>query len=265
MNRRIQELESNFQATGRTLLMSALVAGDPHIDATLKYMRILAESGVDGIELIVPFSDPTYHGPVIQRACARAIHEDVNWAEIGELVAAFREDFDTLLVISSYYNRFLARGLSTCAHDMAEAGVDGVLITDLSWDEESDAVAQAFAEQGIALIRTVAPTTSLDRFKQIVQDARGFVVWTGHSGGEVTVEHDEFVRTLDALREVTSLPIVASMKVSTGEDATSVGLHADGVLVRTALVWLIEGRGPDLSDRIRRFIEELRSTTAELT
>lgn len=263
MNRRIQALESNFQATGRSLLMCALVAGDPHIDATLKYMRILAESGVDAIELIVPFSDPTYHGPVIQRACARAIHEDVNWAEIGELVAAFREDFDTLLVVSSYYNRFLARGLTACAQDMAQAGVDAVLITDLSWDESAQAE-DAFAEQGIALIRTVAPTTSLSRFKQIVRGARGFVVWTGHSGGEVTVGTEEFVRTMDLLRENTSLPIVASMKVSTGEDAMTIGLHADGVLVRTALVWLIEGRGPDLSDRIRRFIEELRSTTAAL-
>ncbi len=263
MNRRIQALESNFQATGRTLLMSALVAGDPHIDATLKYMKILAESGVDAIELIVPFSDPTYHGPVIQRACARAIHEDINWAEIGELVAAFREEFDTLLVISSYYNRFLARGLAACAQDMAEAGVDGVLITDLSWDESAEAE-EAFGEQGIALIRTVAPTTSLSRFKQIVQDARGFVVWTGHSGGEVTVAHDEFVGTMNELRDNTSLPIVVSMKVSTGEDAKAIGSHADGVLVRTALVWLIEGRGADLSDRIRRFMEELRSTTAEL-
>lgn len=263
MNSRVQELESNFRATGRSLLMCALVAGDPHVGATLKYMRILADAGVDIIELVVPFSDPTYHGPVIQRACARAIHEDVNWAEIGELVAEFREEYETPLVVSSYYNRFLARGLEACAQDMSEAGVDGVLITDLAWDESAEAE-NAFAAEGIALIRAVAPSTPIGRFRKIVKDARGFVVWTGHLGGDVTVAHDEFVRTMDQLRENTSLPIIVSMKVSTGDDATTIGLHADGVLVRTALVWLIEGRGPDLSDRIRRFIEELRSTTAAL-
>ncbi len=263
MNRRLLGLESNFAATGRSLLMSSVVAGDPHLDATLKYMGVLAEAGVDALELIVPFSDPTYHGPVIQRASARAIHEDVNWAEIGELVAEFRAEYDTPLVISSYYNRFLARGLDACARDMAEAGVDGVMISDLAWDEAA-AAERAFSEHGIALIRTVAPTTSASRFQQIVKGARGLIVWMGHAGGEVAVQPDEFAKKMAELRGLTHLPILAAMKVSTAEEAALVGKHADGVLVGTALVWLIEGRGADLSERIRRFIEELRSTMAAL-
>ncbi|MBA2663273.1 MAG: tryptophan synthase subunit alpha [Bradymonadaceae bacterium] len=257
MSQRLEKLESDFAADGRPLLMGALVAGDPHVEATLKYMSILAEQGVDIIELIVPFSDPTYHGPVIQRACARAIHEDVGWSDICELAARFRERFETPIVASSYFNRFLAMGLENCARQMSAAGVDAVMIADLPWDE-SQGVEQSFAAHGIAIIRSVAPTTSTERFQSMAEGARGFIVWTGHSGGEVTISTESFKAAMAGFHQHTQLPIIASMKVSTGEEAAEVGEFADGVLVGSALVWLIEGRGADLSERIRRFVDDLR-------
>lgn len=258
MTARIAMLERRYAQTRSPLLMTALVAGDPHVEATLKYMGALAEEGVDVIELIVPFSDPTYHGAVIQRACARALHEDVSWEDICALVGRFREHHDTPVVVSSYYNRLHARGLEVCADELATGGVDAIMVFDLPWDE-SARLEEVFAARQLVTIRTIAPTTSEERFAAIAEGARGFFVWTGHSGGEVTISEDAFRATMGALKRHTSLPIVASMQISSGEEAVAVARHAGGALVGSALVWLIESRGPELTDRVRRFARQIRA------
>ncbi|MFU8803748.1 MAG: tryptophan synthase subunit alpha [Bradymonadaceae bacterium] len=258
MSERIRRLQPAFSGGKRRLLMCALVAGDPHVEATQKYMHILADAGADIIELIVPFSDPTYHGAVIQRACARAIHEDVDWDEICAVLEGFRVRHpDTPVVVSTYYNRVLARGMDGCAKQLAEAGADAMMITDLPWDE-SEAVKKAFGAHGLSIVNTVAPTTSLERFRLIAGSATGLLVWTGHSGGELTISSEEFQRAMAEFRRHTSLPILASMKISTGEEAAEVGRYADGVLVGSALIWLIEGRGPDIQERLRRYVLDMR-------
>jgi tryptophan synthase alpha chain len=255
-------LEGLLEATrgGRRLLMGAVVAGDPHLEATQKYMHVLADAGVDIIEVIVPFSDPTYHGPVIQRASARAIHEEIGWQDICTLVEGFRLRHASVpLVISSYFNRILARGLTGCAAELARVGVDAVMITDVPW-EESQAPRKAFAEEGVALIDTLAPTTSFERFQAIAQGARGFLVWTGHSGGELTISDHDFQLAMAQFRQATELPIIASMQISTGDEAARVARFADGILVGSALVWLVEGRGPDMSERLRRYVQDIRAS-----
>ncbi len=259
MNNRLMPLENAFPRRDRPLLMTGLVAGDPVLEATRGYMDVLAEQGVDIIEVIVPFSDPAYHGPVLRRACDRAMSEKVAWDEITDLLRDFRRSNDeTAIVVSSYFNRILARGEQRCAVELAAAGVDGVLVVDLP-AEESGTFKREVEQREMALIQTVASTTGKQRFRKLERESRGVLVWSGHCGSGVTMDLPDFRERLRDLRNYTSLPIVASMNIETGEEAAEVAQSAHGVLASSALAWLIEGKGPNVEERLSAFVADLRS------
>jgi tryptophan synthase alpha chain len=237
--------------------MTALIAADPYLEATLEYMRTLADGGADIIELIFPFSDATYHGPVIRRASQRALREEVSWAEIVELGQQFRQTHETPVIFSTYYNRVLARGIDAFVQSLLDAKFDGAMVTDLPW-EEGATLRKALREKNLVLPAAVAPTTTPERFEQIANDVGSFLIWTGHSGGDPTISHEEFRTCMHQFRQLSDLPIFASMKISTGLDAQRVAQYCDGVLVGSALVWLIEGRGPNFSESLTNFVGELR-------
>ncbi|QDG54428.1 tryptophan synthase subunit alpha [Persicimonas caeni] len=257
MNERLAYVCRKAQGQGERLLMTAIVAADPYLDATLDYMRVLADEGADMIELIFPFSDPTYHGAVIQRASARALREEVSWDEIIELGQQFRETHDTPVFFSTYYNRILARGIDTFVDCLLEAKFDGAMVTDLPW-EEGEALRTALRANNLALPAAVAPTTTTERFAQIAAGCDSFLIWTGHSGGEPTISNQQFAERMKEFRQSSDSPILASMKISTGYDAQAVAPHCDGVLVGSALVWLVEGRGPNFTESLAGFVRELR-------
>jgi tryptophan synthase alpha chain len=238
--------------------MTAVVAGDPHLGATLEFMQRMSDDGADFIELIIPFSDPTYHGPVLRRAAERALREEVSWAELIELGQDFRKTHETPVFLSSYYNRLATKGLSVVVDFIAEAQFDGAMVTDLPFGEDS-ALRSELAEHGLTLVSTVAPTTSHERFEQISSAAEHLLLWTGHSGGEPTISDEEFRERVQEFRRVSDLPVLASMKVSGGEDAAEVAQVADGVLVGSAIVWLIEGRGADLVENVGALVKDLRA------
>ncbi len=257
MNERLASLCRSATRGDQKLLMAAIVAADPYLEATLDYMRVLADSGADIIELIFPFSDPTYHGAVIQRASARAIREEVTWEELVELGRSFRETHQTPVFLSTYYNRILARGIGDFAECLADADFDGAMVTDLPW-EEGEELRQTLAAKNLVLPAAVAPTTTPERFEQISAGTEGFLVWTGHSGGEPTISENQFDERMREFHSVSKLPVLASMKISTGHDAQAIASHCDGVLVGSAIGWLIEGRGPNVAEGLAEFVRELR-------
>jgi tryptophan synthase alpha chain len=253
-----ERLDKVCRNTGESpILMCAVVAGDPHIDATIDYVSTVAEAGADVIELIVPFSDPAYHGPVIQRACDRALSEGLNWRDVQQIGEAFREDHDTAMIVSSYYNRVLATGRKSVSRRLGTGGIDGLMVADLPWDEAGPMRRDLEAQQ-LDFIPQIAPTTSAARLREIGSEASQFVVWTGHSGGEVTLSKESFGRSMEAFHSNSDTPVFASMKISSGEEAAAVKEYADGVLVGSALTWLIEGRGKDLRERLWTFVQDLR-------
>lgn len=245
-------------------LMCALVAGDPHVEGTVDYLDTVAEAGADIIELIVPFSDPAYHGPVIKRACQRALGEDPSWEDVRDIVDQFRVEHQTPLIVSSYYNRVVAYGRERFADFAGGCGVDGVMIADLPW-EESGELREALDSHEVPLVPAVAPTTNERRISMMARESSTFFVWTGHSGGEVTLSRKEFEESMERFKRITNRPVLASMKISTGEEAASVGEFADGVLVGSALIWLIEGRDADLADRLAAFVGEMKEALASKT
>lgn len=263
MNDRLKTLEERASAR-RPLLMVALVAGDPHLDATLDYMGILAEAGVDVVELIVPFSEPAYHGAVLQRAMARAVNEHLDWEQIEEIAAEFRRSYPSVaLVVSTYLNRLMAAPINATLEGLQVAGVDALWVYDLPMEEAVEVEALSDAA-GLPLVRAVSATTSLERFREIARRAQAPIIWTGHSGGELTLTGEAFEERLRTFGEYTRRPIFASMGVTTGAEAQVVVQAADGVLVGSSVAWLLEGRGPDVKERLRRHVVELRARVDEV-
>ncbi|MFW5966890.1 MAG: tryptophan synthase subunit alpha [Persicimonas sp.] len=257
MHQRLENTCKRASSGDQKLLMTALVAGDPYLEATLEYMRVLADNGADLIELLFPFSEPTYHGAVIQRASARAIREEVTWEELIELGREFRQTHQTPVFFSSYYNRILARGVDDFVDFVDEADFDGAMVTDLPF-EEGDRLRSRLAERDLILPSAVAPTTTTERFRRIESGSEGFLIWTGHSGGDPTISSEQFADRMREFHRLSDLPILASMKISTGQDAEKVVRDCDGALVGSAVVWLIEGRGPDVEESLAQFVSELR-------
>lgn len=260
MNHRLTPLEQAFPRRKRPVLMTGLVVGDPYLEATEDYLKAVVAGGADVVELIVPFSDAAFHGPVLRRACGRAMSEEVAWDDVEALIAEFRKvDDETPLVVSSYFNRILAREPGRCVAGLDAAGADAVLVTDLPAEESHDFRREVEGRQ-MALLQTVAPTTTTQRFRKLAARARGLLLWTGDSGAEVDIDIDEFRQRVRQLRQYTALPFVASMNVESGRDAAVVADVAHGVWVSSSLAWLIEGKGPEVDERLEAFVAELRTS-----
>lgn len=258
MKNRLIELEGAFPARSRPILTTGLVVGDPFVEATGDYMEAVVRGGADAIELLVPFSDPIYHGPVMRRASRRAMNEKITFQQVERLISGFRDqDDETAIIVSSYYNRILSRGIHQCVEGLAEVGADAVMVSDLPAGEAAELKGEV-EQRELVLVQTVAPTTPRERFRRLAGQARGVMVWTGHTGAEVAVEHREFHERVRDLRSLSSTPIVASMNVESGGEAAMVARAAHGVLVGSALSWLIEGKGPDVEERLEAFVDELR-------
>ena len=115
-------------------------------------------------------------------------------------------------------------------------------------------------ELEMSLIQSIAASTTKDRFRHLEKEASGLLVWTGHCGAEVTMERTQFHERVRDLRQYTALPIVASMNIESGEDAAEIASSAQGVLVESALAWLIEGLGSNVEERIDAFVVDLRTS-----
>lgn len=259
MTERLQRCIETARTRRRPLLVGALVVGDPYLEATAEHMETLAVDGVDIIELIHPFSDPSYHGAVIQRACARALHEGVALPALADQITLFRQVYaDTPVLVSSYINRLIGPGFDASLATLANANVDGIIATDVPW-AESAAWREATERAGLAWVPSLAPTTSADALGQVREAAPALAIWTGHIGAAL-LDRSRRLADLDRARiALDGVPLIASMQISTPEDAAEVAPHADGVLVGSALIWLIEGRGADVQDRLGAFVRALRA------
>lgn len=244
VHRGVESISHAFQrriASGEKVFIPYIMAGDPDLGTTEKIVRSFSGIDVDIIELGMPFSDPMADGPVIQRASERSLRQGLNLKRLLEAVRDLRLDISTPIVIMTYYNLFLRYGLEAFAHEAAEAGVDGVIVPDLAI-EEADEFQAALEAEGLALIYLIAPTSTEKRIQKIAERARGFIYYvsrTGVTGMQKDVSSD-LESNLKRLRSWVNLPIAVGFGVSTPEQAASVSQFADGVVMGSAIVKLIE-------------------------
>lgn len=228
-------------AEGGKTLIPYIMAGDPDLGTTEKIVRALSGIDVDLIELGMPFSDPMADGPVIQRAAERSLRQGLTLKRLLESVKEQRLYLNTPIVIMTYYNLFFHYGLEAFARDAAAAGVDGVIVPDLPVEEAAE-FQKALDSQGLALIYLIAPTSTDERIRKIAHHARGFIYYvsrTGVTGVRADISCD-LETNLKQIRSMVQLPIAVGFGVSTPEQASSISRHADGVVMGSAIVKLIE-------------------------
>jgi len=257
----ISEVFARCAEEGRAAFIPFLMAGDPNLSATAGQLAALAAGGADIIELGVPFSDPIADGPVNQRAAMRALAAGTGLSGILELIARHRDQLGVPIVLFSYYNPIYARGLERFAEQAAASGVDGVLCVDLPPEEAEHDLVPVLRERGVDTIFLLAPTSTRDRIARVAAASSGFVYYVSRTGttGERSSLAPDLVRDLKRLRRRIELPLAVGFGISSPDQVAAVSEVADGVVVGSALVRLVEqmGEDPELPAMLERRVREL--------
>lgn len=262
---RISRLFERLRARGERALIAYLTAGDPSLERTVSLVEALERGGADLIELGVPFSDPIADGPVIQRACQRALQAGTSLARVFDVARRIRQRSEIPLLLFSYLNPVLRYGFEAAARDAVAAGVDGFLLTDLSV-EEASAYTPILRSAGLDTVFLAAPTSTDARLRLVAQHCTGFVYLVSRTG--VTGERDALSGQLQPLvqrlRRVTTLPLAVGFGIARPDQAAAAARLADGVVVGSAFVRLIEeSEGcPDLERRLEEFARQLKQAMA---
>ncbi len=238
---RIAETFEALRRKGEKALVGFVTAGDPSISQSLEIVKEMCSSGLDILELGVPFSDPTADGPVIQRSSARAIKAGTNMRAVLDMTRRIREFSPVPIVLFSYYNPILAYGAVEFYRDSVDAGADGVLVVDLP-PEESDELTGAWGD-GLDFIRLVAPTTPPQRMVRIAAKATGFIYLVSMTGvtGSGGLDLGELAAVAAELKNACNgLPVCIGFGISTPEQVGGICPMADGIVIGSAFERLIE-------------------------
>jgi tryptophan synthase alpha chain len=241
---RIDDAFAKLKREGKKGFIPFIVAGDPDLETTVELLVELAGSGATVIELGVPFSDPMADGPVIQRASERALQHGFGLAAVLNTVSKARQRMSVPIVLFSYYNPLMQYGVTNLVRDAQQAGIDGVLVTDLTLEEAAD-FASALRAKDLDLIFLVAPTSTDMRLQAIAEKATGFIYAVSRAA--VTGEQAD----VSAAAE--------NLVISTPEQVEKTLRFADAAVVGSAIVSEIErcAGAPDIVKRVGEFVRRL--------
>lgn len=238
MSNRIQATFAQLHARGEKALIPYIMAGDPTLAMTESLVLALEQGGADLIELGVPFSDPIADGPVIQQAAERGIHSGTTLKKILATVTNLRKKTSIPLILMAYYNSLMAMGIKDFCANAVQAGVDGVIVPDLP-PEESDLLYHAAqAAGGPVSIFLLAPTSTAERRRVVIQRSHGFIYYvslTGITGAKLT-DLSQVRQSVQQLQQTSRKPVAVGFGIASAEQAREVGQFADGVIIGSALV-----------------------------
>jgi len=243
----VSECFAELKANHQCALIPFLTAGDPDLETTTKALTILAEKGADLIELGVPYSDPLADGPVIQAAATRALKNGVNLNDVLEIVKNVQPQVTVPIILFSYYNPIFYRGAEQFLTQIASAGVKGLVVPDLPL-EEAENFLNIAQEKGIEVILLVAPTSPIERIKQIASKSQGFIYLVSVTGvtGVRTEVQTRVKDLITQLKAVTDKPIGVGFGISEPSQATQIKeWGADGVIVGSAFVKKLNHENPE--------------------
>ncbi|MDQ5909093.1 MAG: tryptophan synthase alpha chain [Pseudomonadota bacterium] len=259
---RITRCFQELRRTGRKALIPYITAGDPHPDQTVPLLHALVAAGADIVELGVPFSDPMADGPVIQKACERALKQGMTLRGVLNLVRQFRQtDAETPLVLMGYLNPIESMGYAAFVAGAGEAGVDGVLTVDLP-PEEAAELAEPLIDAGIDPIFLLAPTSTAERVRQTADLARGYLYYVSLKGvtGSAALNVAEVAEKLAMIRAHTDLPLGVGFGIKDPPTAAAIAEVADAVVVGSALV----SKAAELADDPERMRQEVAELLAAM-
>lgn len=258
---RIQETFSRLKSEGRKALIPFVTAGDPPLDELGPILRALEEAGADMIEVGIPFSDPIADGPTIQASSQRALDRGVTPREV--ISAMKSSGVSVPLVAMGYLNPMMAMGLPVFAREVKAAGAEGVIVCDLTPDEESEEWNQAAEEGGLDRIYLAAPTSTDQRIDAVCAKGTGFVYAVSRTGvtGAGSQVPPEVASLVNKIKARTELPVCVGFGISRPEHVKMVCQAADGAVVGSSLVQLLAetwnaGEGKQiLVERVRQLKE----------
>jgi tryptophan synthase alpha chain len=258
---RIETAFSELKRQGRKGFIPFITAGDPDLKTTEELLIEFSQAGATVIELGVPFSDPMADGPVIQRASERALKNNISVQEIFDLVRTTRKETETPIILFSYFNPLFQFGVKRLAEEARAAGVDGILVTDLSPEEAAEFESELRAND-LDMIFLIAPTSTDGRLRLVAQHAQGFIYAVSRAGvtGVRTSVSDEAEKLVNRMREFSSLPIAVGFGISTADQVKDVQRYADAVVIGSAIVSEIErlqGATAGLAKRVGEFVRGL--------
>ncbi len=264
MTARIAASFARLRQEHRAALIPYIMVGYPSLQATRQLVDLLSQQGADLIELGVPFSDPLADGATIQRASHAALENGVSLLDCLTVAAAFRSNgasaSDVPIIFMSYYNPIYRYGLEQFVADCAVTGVDGLIIPDLPPEEAYDLKA-ACKRFGVELIFLVAPSSTDERIERIVEMADGFIYCvslTGVTGARSQLDENA-AHLVERVRRYTNLPLVVGFGISSPEHVADVAGFADGVVVGSALINLIERLSEDrLAEGVSEYIHSMK-------
>ena len=260
---RIDQKFQELRDQGASAFMPYVCAGDPTPELTAKLLLTLEAAGADLIELGVPFSDPIADGPTVQRASERALTHNISLQQILEIVTSLRKETDIPISLMSYYNPIFRMGEEAFCQAAQAAGVDGVIVPDLP-PEQAQLLLEVAPRYNLATIFLVAPTSPPERMQLIASVSTGFIYCVSLTGvtGARAMLSDEIAPTITELRKHTDKPISVGFGVSTPEQAKQVADIADGVIVGSAIVNIVEENMDDeakLLTAVKQFTSDLAS------
>jgi tryptophan synthase alpha chain len=235
-----------------------ITAGDPDLETTEKLVLAMAEAGADLVELGIPFSDPVAEGVVIQKADERALKAGVTTDKIFAAVHRIREKTTVPLAFMTYVNPIFAYGADRFLKNCRDAGVDALIVPDLPFEEKNEI--KPFCDRhGVVLISMIAPTSD-ERIAMIAREAEGFVYVVSSLG--VTGVRSEIVTDLNAMialvKKAKSIPCAVGFGISTPEQAARIAETADGAIVGSAIVRLVEEYGRDSVGPVREYVRAMK-------
>lgn len=244
---------------GKKSFVAFITAGDPYIEKTEEYILAVAEAGADLIEIGIPFSDPIAEGPVIQEADIRSLSAGTTTDMVFDCVKNVRKKTDIPLVFMTYANPVYTYGKERFFAACEEAGIDGIIIPDVPF-EEKDEFSGAAAAHNVKLVSMIAPTSD-ERIAKIAKEAEGFLYVVSSLGvtgmrSEITTDIKSMIEKVKA---VTSVPAFIGFGINTPEQAKEYYSYADGVIVGSAIVKIIAEHGENAAEPLKAYVKSMKN------
>jgi tryptophan synthase alpha chain len=259
---RIGEKFARLKAQNKKALVTFVTAGDPTREITVPLMHAMVKSGVDVIELGVPFSDPMAEGPVIQRSSERALALGVSMVDVFAYVAEFRKtDRETPIVLMGYANPIEHMGLKVFGDRAKAAGVDGVIVVDYP-PEESHELLTTMDAVGIDVVYLLSPTSTAERIEMVANVGRGYIYYVSLKGvtGAANIDTAEVASAVAKIKAKTDLPIGVGFGIRDGETARRVADVADAVIIGSRIIQEMEKSPSDAAiNNVQTLLKDIRA------
>jgi tryptophan synthase alpha chain len=260
----LSRIAAVFRQPAHRALVAYVTVGYPTVKATLEVVPLLARGGCDIVELGIPFSDPLADGATIQQASFRALQNGVTPQICLDMAGKLRQQVSVPLVFMTYLNPILHYGLEEFCRACVGSGVDGLIIPDLP-PEEGTELEAATRRQGLDLIYLLAPTSTEERIRLVAERSRGFIYVvsvTGVTGARESLP-DTLAVFIARVKRLASQPLCVGFGISTAGQARQIGQLADGVIVGSQIIKLMEADGGFKS--VDGFVREMRSALDEVS